>query len=59
VVKPKHPDFTTEAQRHEDEGEIASPGLPIENSEEPLENSFCQELWVLHQPEPLGREEDI
>jgi len=36
VVRPKHPDITTEAQRHEDEGEIVSPGLPTENSEEPF-----------------------
>gem|GEM_PF-2796616 len=31
VVRPKHPDFTTEAQRHEDESEIASSGLPTES----------------------------
>jgi len=30
-----HPDFITEAQRHEDKEEIVSPGLPTENSEEP------------------------
>jgi len=30
-----HADFTTEAQRHKDEEEIVSPGLPTENSEEP------------------------
>jgi len=34
-VRPMHTDFTTEAQRHKDEEEIVSPGLPTENSEEP------------------------
>jgi len=34
-----HTDFTTEAQRHKDEEEIVSPGLPTENSEEPFLSS--------------------
>jgi len=40
VVRPMHTDFTTEAQRHKDEEEIVSPGLPTENSEEP-KNLIC------------------
>ncbi len=35
VVRPMHTDFNTEAQRHKDEEEIVSLGLPTENSEEP------------------------
>ena len=35
VVRPKHTDFTTEAQSHKDENELVAPRLPIENSEEP------------------------
>jgi len=31
-----HTDFTTEAQGRKDEEEIESPGLPTENSEEPI-----------------------
>jgi len=36
VVRPKHLDFTTKEQRHEDEREIVATGLPIKNSEEPI-----------------------
>jgi len=34
VVRSKDPDFTPEAQRHQDEREIMSPVLPTEKSEE-------------------------
>jgi len=51
VVRPMHTDFTTEAQRHKDEEEIVSPGLPTENSEEPEgscpkdENQYASRIY--------------
>jgi hypothetical protein len=34
VVRPEHPDFTTEAQRHGDERD-SGPSSPMQNNEEP------------------------